>query len=63
MPTPTTIGGHGFEPAFFTAERMYSFISSFPDAGVNILRALIFSLPKPFGATVILTLSPGTTEK
>ena len=35
-------------------------ISSVAADGVNILSADIFSLPKPFGHTSILTLSPET---
>mgnify|MGYP003056818042 CR=1 FL=1 len=60
MPTPTTIGGHAFGPASFTAVRIAFFTPSIPSAGLSINTLLIFSLPNPFGATVILTRSPGT---
>ena len=47
-----TIGGHGLEPALSHASTTKSMISSGFAAGVNILSALMFSLPKPFGSTV-----------
>ena len=58
--TPTTIGGHALAPAFFTAVNTASFTPSIPSAGFNINTLLIFSLPNPFGATVIFIFSPGT---
>lgn len=60
IPTHTTIGGHALGPASFTAVNIAFFTPSMPSAGFNINILLIFSLPKPFGATVISTLSPGT---
>ena len=60
IPTPTTIGGHALGPASFTAVNIAFFTPSMPSAGFNINILLIFSLPKPFGANVISTLSPGT---
>ena len=60
--TPTTIGGHAFGPASFTAVRIAFFTPSIPSAGFNMKIRLIFSLPNPFGANVIVTLSPGTIE-
>ena len=39
---------------------LHSFTPSIPSAGFSINTRLIFSLPNPFGATVIFTLSPGT---
>ena len=44
------------------ASAMKSTICALVAAGVNIFIWVIFSEPKPFGATVIFTLSPGTTE-
>ena len=41
-------------PASFTAVRMASLTPSMPSAGFNIKIRLIFSLPNPLGATVIL---------
>ena len=60
IPTPITIGGHALGPASFTAVSIASFTPSMPSAGFNINTRLMFSLPKPLGATVISTLSPGT---
>ena len=37
-------------------------MSSGEAAGVNIFRRLMFSLPKPLGATVRVSLSPGTSR-
>ena len=62
IPTPTTIGGQAFGPASFTAVRIAFLTPSIPSAGFNMNTRLIFSLPKPLGATVISTLSPGTIE-
>ena len=60
IPTPTTIGGQALGPASFTAVNIASLTPSIPSAGFNINTLLIFSLPKPLGATVISTLSPST---
>ena len=52
-------------PKGFGSENMSALKMLTPSAGiegVSILRALIFSLPKPFGATVIFILSPFTIE-
>ena len=55
MPTPTTIGGQALGPASATAVKIAFFTPSIPSAGFNINTRLIFSLPNPFGANVILT--------
>ena len=60
MPTPTIIGGQAFGPAYLTASKNTFFTPSTPSAGTSIFKIDLFSLPKPFGATVILILSPGT---
>jgi hypothetical protein len=60
LATPTTIGGHGFEPAFLTVSTTKFTTPVSPSAGSNIFNALIFSLPKPFGHIVILSPSPAT---
>ena len=60
IPTPITIGGQAFGPASFTAVKIAFFTPSIPSAGFNIKIRLMFSLPNPFGATVILIFSPGT---
>jgi len=61
-PTPTITGGQGLPPAFDTVSTINFFIPSMPSEGVSIARALMFSLPKPFGATVIFILSPDVIE-
>ena len=63
IPTPTTIGGHAFGPASFTAVSIAFFTPSIPSAGFNINTLLIFSLPNPLGATVISIFSPGIIPK
>ena len=60
IPTPTTMGGQALGPASRTAVRIAFFTPSMPSAGFSIKTRLMFSLPKPLGATVILTCSPGT---
>lgn len=60
VPIPTTNGGQAFGPASLTAVRIAFFTPSSPSAGFSINTRLIFSLPKPFGATVIFTRSPST---
>lgn len=60
IPTPTTIGGQGLPPAIRTVSTTKSTTPARPAAGVNICRRLMFSLPKPLGATVSVTFSPGT---
>ena len=55
MPTPTTTGGHALGPARRTVSKISLLTPSMPSAGFNIITRLIFSLPKPFGATVIST--------
>ncbi|MPN18466.1 hypothetical protein SDC9_165826 [bioreactor metagenome] len=62
MPTPTIIGGQGLGPALSTVSRTKRFMHPIPSEGFNMARALIFSLPPPFGAIMILTLSPFTME-
>ena len=44
------------------ASAIKSMICSCVAAGVNIFIFVMFSEPKPLGATVIFTLSPGTIE-
>ena len=58
-PTPTTTGGHAFGPASFTVSITAFFTPSIPSAGLSMHTLLMFSLPNPFGATVISILSPG----
>ena len=53
IPIPNSIGGHGFPPALATVSRIKFFIPFIPSAGVSIFKALMFSLPAPFGKTVI----------
>ena len=60
MPTPTTMGGQGLGPASSTTLRTKSFTPCTPSEGRSILIWLMFSLPKPLGATVISTSWPGT---
>ena len=60
IPTPTTIGGQAFGPASRTASNIFSFTPSMPSAGFNMNTRLMFSLPNPFGATVMSTWSPST---
>ncbi len=60
IPTPTTIGGQGLGPALSTVSITNFFTPSSPSEGFNIFKALMFSLPKPFGAITILILSPST---
>ena len=55
-----TIGGHGFAPASSQTLTTKSLTPSAPADGGSIFIWLIFSDPNPFGAKVILTLSPGT---
>ena len=55
-----TIGGQGLGPAFSTVSIIKSLIPSIPAEGLNIFTALMFSLPKPFGAIVMVSLSPFT---
>ena len=60
MPTPIVIGGQAFGPAYFTASKNTFLTPSMPSAGTSIFSIDLFSLPKPFGATFIFSLSPGT---
>ena len=62
MPMPSTMGGQGLEPARRTVSTTNFFTPSTPSAGLSIPRRLMFSLPKPLGATVILQASPGTSR-
>ena len=55
MPTPTTMGGQGLGPACSTVSKMKRFTPSSPSEGLSIAMRLIFSLPKPLGATVTVT--------
>ena len=57
---PSTIGGQGFAPAARTVSSTKRFTPSIPLAGVSIRNWLMFSLPKPLGATVSVSVSPGT---
>lgn len=50
----------GLPPAIRTVSTTKSTTPARPAAGVNICRRLMFSLPKPLGATVSVTFSPGT---
>ena len=59
-PTPTTIGGQGFGPAFLTVSSTKSLTPCAPSLGRSIRSAPCFSLPNPLGATVISQASPGT---
>ena len=52
IPTPTTIGGHGFPPALSAVSTTKSFTPSIPSAGSAILSALLFSDPNPLGMIV-----------
>ena len=49
-----------YQLIFCTVSTTKLIIPSIPSDGLSILMPLIFSLPKPFGATVILNLSPST---
>ena len=62
MPTPSTMGGQGLAPASSTVSLTKATMSSGEAAGVIIFRRLMFSLPKPLGATVRVSLSPGTSR-
>ena len=53
IPTPITVGGHGFPLAFKTDSTTNSLIPSIPSAGNAIFKALLFSEPNPFGKIVI----------
>ena len=53
IPTPITVGGHGFPFALRTDSITNSFIPSIPSAGSAIFIALLFSDPNPFGIIVI----------
>ena len=57
-PTPTTTGGHAFGPAILTVSITAFLTPSIPSAGLSIHTRLMFSLPNPFGATVISIFSP-----
>ena len=57
--TYSTTAGRDWNPPFLPYPQQADNIFLF-GAGVNILSALIFSLPKPLGAAVMRILSPGT---
>ena len=63
MPMPSTMGGQGLEPARRTVSTTNFFTPSTPSAGLSIPRRLMFSEPKPLGATVIRHPSPGTSRR
>ena len=57
---PSTMGGQGLEPASFTVSTTNFLKPSTPSAGLSIWMRLMFSLPKPLGATVMRQPSPST---
>ena len=58
IPTPTTIGGQGREPAFLATSATNSGILSTSEGSI-IFICDIFSEPAPFGRTVMENFSPG----
>ena len=54
------MGGQGLEPASLTVSMTNFLKPSTPSAGLSIWMRLMFSLPKPLGATVMVQLSPST---
>ncbi len=60
MPMPSIMGGQGLGPARRTVSTTKRLTPSTPSAGLSILRRLMFSLPKPLGATVMVQPSPST---
>ena len=63
MPTPNTTGGQGLEPACFTVSTTKRRTPSTPSAGLSMASRLMFSEPKPLGATVMVHLFPGTSRR
>ena len=53
-------GGQGLPPAWKMVSMTNSLIPFTPALGVSIFSPLLFSLPKPFGATVMWNSSPDT---
>ena len=54
-------GGQGLDPASRTVSSTKSLTPCTPSAGLSMARRLMFSLPAPFGATVMRQASPGTS--
>ena len=52
IPTPITVGGHGFPPADIIASLKNFLIPSIPSPGRSIANLLLFSEPNPLGNSV-----------